>query len=134
MAVCSYGLNGEARWQDQQPWLAGAAISAAVIFLGMTFWTLAGLRTVRAEKRAMNEELRVALELGHTLLGVIPVRRQHAGAMPTVGNTRGRVTSPGMTRYHDPDCVMMRRKPVVPLALSEDGSTAALSACQICQA
>ncbi|HUR75361.1 MAG TPA: hypothetical protein VMZ00_13865 [Sporichthya sp.] len=119
---CWLGASGETVWRDQTGWLIGSIFSTGLVVLGGGLWVLIGLRRVRHGFRDLRRDQRAAL-------GLTRVRTVSAGddsAAPAGGPL---VTAGQMTRVHRPDCLLLRGKPVVPVAPAEIGNYGRCGVC-----
>lgn len=94
--VVASGTTDPAR---QEYAVAAGIVATALAVAGMAGWLLAGMRAVR---RLRADELHDVREL--------LARRSDVPAAPA--SPGGRVTGRGMSHHHDPDCLMVRGKPV----------------------
>jgi hypothetical protein len=103
------GASGTSRYSSLVGWAAFGVAGPAVAGMAAASWILSGLRTIqrdRAEMGARVAELAATRAIG----GTPPVRTRHA--VPSILSPEEFVASKGMTRYHRPDCLMVKGKAV----------------------
>jgi hypothetical protein len=115
IGIAWYGAGGTVDWTEQLRWTALAVLGVAVACMGVGIWLGLGLRRVRAEPRAV-------------LLAVRARRDRLRAFAPAAGSAAGRVTRPGMTHHHAPDCLLVAGKEMRALT-AEDLD---LVACGVC--
>jgi hypothetical protein len=109
LTICWWGASGQANWHDQSSWLAGAVASTALAAVGTSRWLMAGLRNVRLAKRELFAELGAQ---GFLEPGVRTAEASERGTS-TADRAAEFVASPTMTRFHRPECILVRNKPQV---------------------
>ena len=92
------GAGGEALFEEQMPFLNLAIAGILVGAVGGAMWLISGLRAVRLRKAAVK-----------TLLAA-RTPSAPAGSSPDAAGTF--VAGPSMTRYHHPECSLVRGKQV----------------------
>lgn len=113
-----YGAGGETTLNAQQPWIVASMVALAVFVLGGVSWITAGMREVRHGFRDLGVDKNMVFELA---------RAGAAGGLTDL--TPRRVSGPGMTRAHRPDCPLVRGKAVVPVAAKD---ATRLADCGVC--
>ncbi len=95
------GASGTTDWDDQVRWTAIGAIGAAIGAFAGGCWLMVGFAAVKYRARFLTSVLAPA------------VRGERTGAAPSdARSSRGTaVSADSMTRYHDPDCYLVRGKP-----------------------
>jgi len=113
LGICSWGGGGEVDLSDQLHWLVGGIVSVALSSLGLAYWLLSGLRTVRLETAGV--------------FGAVTANRAPA---TVAAGSAGLVTAAGMVRYHRPECPLVAGKTVREL----DAATIAAEGLRVCGA
>ena len=125
LAVAWLFASGTTRLSYQEYAIAGAIVGTAVAVAGLTGWLLAGVRALRAERARALTQVRAVLSQR------APAQEERSLGLPEQPAVGGAVSAPGMSRYHDSACLMVRGKPVHEVLAAE---AAALAPCPICVA
>jgi hypothetical protein len=138
LAICWYGVSGEANFHRQIVWIAAASGGIVVAVIGLASWLLAGLRTVHNEMHEVAEAVRVAV-LGDS--PAMPVDYDEFADLDGAdldGPEAARpereaiyVIGAGMTRVHLPSCRLVRGKLASEVSRS-DIEARGLRYCEVC--
>ena len=123
IVVAWIGASGTTIWRDQLVWTAVGVAAAVIGAASGATWLLAGLARVRTGRSDLKAHFRD--------LGKMPVYAPSPQS-PVRNGSAAFVWSPGMTRFHRPDCDLVRGKSVQMLTRVECNERH-LEACGMCQ-
>jgi hypothetical protein len=122
LLVCWIGASGNPYRDPELAWAAGGIGAVAVAGAGATAWLLTGVRELQARKR----------RLGRRTEAIAAAAGARRGATVTENDRSSLVSAPGMTRYHRPDCLLVRGKPATRRTLAAH-TKAGRRPCGVCQ-
>lgn len=136
LAVGWYGISGTAVVAEQLPYLASASLPGVALVIGGAV-LVAGDRTRRSETRSA--------EMVATLYRLLTeaVEAPGGAGAPAAGDTAGGTASPpsrngavvavaGATRFHRPDCALVRGKEDAAAVGTDEIAARQLQPCPIC--
>lgn len=122
------GASGELRFESQIRWASVSTAGVIVLGAGSLAWLLAGRRNVGLAQRQLVAQLRDA---GGPPAGPGPAGSAAVAATDPASEV-ALVATRVMTRFHRPDCQLVRGKPVRPYQLATHERRGRV-ACDICE-
>lgn len=100
IVVAWFGASGVGNWRHQLIWIGVGTAGAVVVAAGAGLWLLSGLGLVSLERRNLKRRLSQTGYIARSTTQDAPIL----------------MWTPGMSRYHRPNCQMVQRWEVEPLS------------------